>query len=145
MATIVCFWLEYCLLGKFLLDFIEGFALGLWHCKDNKNGAEHADAGEHPESGRRAERVEQILERLGHDEHQHVVLDAGERAGAALDLGREELAHHGPGDGSEAQGEHDNEEDDGGERDEAVGANVHPRLQQVEVHAQNGKAQCHHA
>jgi hypothetical protein len=139
--------LDFCinLFGELLLNFVERFALGLRNSEKDKDGADHADSGEHPESGRRAERVEQVLERLGHEEHQDVVLDAGERAGAALDLGREQLAQHGPGDRPEAQREHDDEEDDGGQRDQAVRGHVHPCVQKVEVHAQNGQAQCHHA
>ena len=115
--------------GQSSLDLLERAAAGLRHAGDHEDEAEDADDGEEPEGAVLAQQPVDVLEGLGDDERAGPVETGGDAGGAAADLGRQDLAHHEPGDGPEAQGEADYVDDEARERQPAVlghrGVHVH--------------------
>lgn len=95
--------------SEFNLNLVQSFALRLDNHTEHEKDAYRTNYGENPECNVDAKTRSQVAKELGDDKCHKPIEETGAAAGNALNLVGEYLAHHHPGDGSEAQGENDDE------------------------------------
>jgi len=81
---------------QYVLDFLQGLALGLGQQKLGEQQGQYAAHGEHPEHSRRTNGVGHHGEHFRQDEAQHPAETGSQSRRDGLEVGREYLAHDGP-------------------------------------------------
>lgn len=90
-----------------------------------------------------ANELDDVLEGLGHQECAGPVKAGGHTGSATSDLGRQDLAHHQPGDRAETEREADYVDDEAGQRKPAVGHRVDVAVFHVEEAAEGYQGHYH--
>lgn len=90
------------LLAQDLLDLLQALALGLDDVELREQRRPHTEAGENPVRHALTDGVRHLLEELGDEEAEHPAAHRHRGVGGRLDVAGEELSHHRPDDGAEA-------------------------------------------
>lgn len=103
-----------------VVHLVQAATLRLGHEADDEAEAADGDGGVQPERAVQAEQLLEVDERLDADEGAGVAEGGGERAAETAVLEREQFADQQPGDGRDAHGEGDGEDEHAEERDPVV-------------------------
>jgi len=88
-------------------------------------------------------RTREVLEGLGHHKRAEPVESRGHRGSRSANFGRQNLTHHQPGNGSEAQGESQNVDNEASEWQPTQMGHIRTVRLAVEEAAQNEQGQNH--
>lgn len=126
-----------CQLVKYRLRVLS---LGLRHGQCDEHGSHQRNQSEEQVG----ERTVHVGEGFGDDEPQQPAEGGGEPAGDALLFGRKQLAHYHPRYRPEAEGKHDDEQRDDGQREELDVRDVEAMNGHVEVPAEDEQTERHY-
>ena len=126
-----------------LLDALQTATFGLGHKHGDEEDAEETNETEEPESAVCPDTVDEIIKKLGDGETARPI--EGRRHGRCVtsDLTGEDLAHHQPRNGSVADGEGDDVNDERSQRQETELADIIIQVLEEEEGAEDGETEAH--